>query len=85
LIFKEALHNAVRHAGCQRVEVQWRLTPYTLWLQIADDGAGFDAAHACSGNGLANLRRRAQEIEADLKLETRPGAGTTIKVSVPLQ
>ena len=85
LIFKEALHNAVRHARCQRVEVQWRLTPYTLWLQISDDGAGFDASRACSGNGMANLRRRAQEIGADLTLETGPGAGTKIKLSVPLQ
>lgn len=85
LIFKEALHNAVRHAHCQRVEVQWRLTPYTLWLNIHDDGAGFDASRPSSGNGMANLRRRAQEIGADLRLETYPGEGTTIKLSVPLQ
>lgn len=85
LIFKEALHNAVRHGQCRRVAVQWRLTPDELWLQIADNGTGFDVTRASSGNGLANLRRRAQEIGAALQLKSEPGAGTRLNLRVPLQ
>jgi signal transduction histidine kinase len=84
LLFKEALHNAVRHARCRRIEVRWRLYPRRLWLAIRDDGWGFDPAEVSAGNGLPSLRRRAAEIRADLRVATAPGRGTSIQVDVPL-
>jgi signal transduction histidine kinase len=84
LVFKEALHNAVRHAGCEHVVVRWRLGPRRLGVTIHDDGGGFDPSRAVAGHGLSNLRRRAAEIGGDLAIETAPGAGTTITLEVPL-
>ena len=80
LIASEALHNARRHAqakqvilGIERSGSRWR-----LW--IADDGRGVDLATPNSGMGLANMRRRATDIEAKLTLETN-GKGTTVSVA----
>jgi signal transduction histidine kinase len=86
LMFKEVVHNAARHADCTEVAVRWRLTRETLWLQIRDDGCGFDpAAVREGGHGLKSLQRRADEIGARLQVETMPGQGTTIAIAVPLQ
>jgi signal transduction histidine kinase len=85
LMFKEAVHNAVRHAGCTQIDVQWTLSRDILCLRICDDGSGFDPATVERGNGLANLQRRAAEIQATLSLDTAPGASTCVQIEVPLQ
>jgi signal transduction histidine kinase/ligand-binding sensor domain-containing protein len=84
LIFKEALHNAVRHAACSRVEVRWRISGKSLSLRIRDDGRGFDEGHATRGNGLRNIARRAAEIGASARVESAPDAGTCLELQVPL-
>jgi signal transduction histidine kinase len=85
LLVKEALHNAVRHAGCGSITVRWRLTADRLVVFIRDDGAGFDLSLASAGNGLDNLRRRAAAIHAGLRLDAAPGRGTCVEVNVPLR
>jgi signal transduction histidine kinase/ligand-binding sensor domain-containing protein len=84
LLVKEALHNAVRHSGCRRIEIRWRLSTHRLVLGVRDDGRGFDPNAAPTGNGLPNLRRRAAEIRAELRLEGIDGGGTCVAVDVPL-
>jgi signal transduction histidine kinase len=85
LLVKEAVHNAVRHAGCTSIEIRWRLTAHRLVLTIQDDGAGFDPSRTSAGYGLENLRRRAAEIHAELRLDAAPGGGTRVEVDVPLR
>ena len=84
LMFKEALHNAVKHARCTQVTVRWRLTRRTLWLRVWDDGEGFDPQAVARGNGLHNLRRRADDLSARFALEARPGQPTALELEVPL-
>jgi signal transduction histidine kinase len=81
LIYKELLHNVVRHARARRVAVRLDATDKTLALRVSDDGVGFDA-EAASGNGLANIRRRAAAIGAALEIEGRPGAGTDVLLTL---
>lgn len=83
-VFKEAIHNAVRHARCRRIEVQCRLSPRRLRLTIRDDGQGFDLTRLVPGNGLRNLQRRAAEMGAVAKVDSAPGLGTTVELDVPL-
>jgi signal transduction histidine kinase/sugar lactone lactonase YvrE len=83
-IFKEALHNIIKHAKAQNVTIEIALTECRLALTIRDDGAGMDPAAAPGGHGLRNMRRRAEEIGGQLKIESRPGAGTVIYLEVPL-
>lgn len=89
LIYKEALTNAARYAGAGTVQVTLRREPTYLLLTIRDDGRGFDPANPLrqnptGGNGLRNLQVRAQQLGGTLTITSRPGAGTTISLQLPL-
>ena len=87
-IAQEALSNIARHARAKNV----RLRLYqqrgsenpTLWLKIEDDGGGFDTTRPGAGMGLANVNVRAAEIGGRLHIESAPGEGTNLVVSVPI-
>lgn len=84
LIFKEIVHNAVRHAQCSHLSVRYRLTRRSVWMQICDDGRGFDREAIRENNGLRNMRFRAREIGAELSLATSPGGPTCYELSLLL-
>jgi ligand-binding sensor domain-containing protein len=85
-IGREALTNARKHANPNRIRVGVRFAPDRIHLIVTDDGAGFDVeASSRSGNGhfgLLGMRERAAEVGADLEVESRKGAGTTVSASV---
>jgi len=85
-IAQEALSNVARHARARRVTVHLGSAngPWAAELSIADDGAGFDPASIAAGRGLANLRARARELGAELRVDSAPGRGTRIGVRVPM-
>jgi signal transduction histidine kinase len=82
---REALSNAVRHAGASRVTIALALEAEALTLQITDDGHGFDVADAPSPGhrGLMNMRGRAESLGGALEI-TSSGDGTTVVLRVPL-
>lgn len=85
LIFKEALHNAARHAEAGRVDVRLdRRGDGRLVLEVRDDGLGFDPSRARAGHGLAGMERRAREIGAELSVDSRPGEGTSLTLRTPV-
>jgi signal transduction histidine kinase/ligand-binding sensor domain-containing protein len=91
LAFKEALHNAVKHAGASEVRVRLVIDEGGFTLCVEDDGRGFDPAQAreatpngspdriTTGHGLKNLQQRLQEIGGRCEIESRPATGTTVK------
>ena len=85
LICKEALHNAVKYADARNVTITMKSTGRALKLDIADDGKGFDPANTDSynGNGIPNMRVRAEAIGASFTIESSPGTGTRARLSVP--
>ena len=85
-IAREALSNAVRHAGATRTTVEIRAQEGEVRLEVADNGAGFDSTAPKSGHhsGLANMRRRAEALGGSLLVESAPGQGTRIIVTLPL-
>jgi len=83
LIFKECIHNVVRHSGCRRVQVAMEYRGHRLLLRLSDDGAGFAAAGVENGHGLDSMRRRAMEIGGKLEIVSQPGGGTRIELEVP--
>jgi len=85
LFLKEAVHNAVRHGKPSRVTIRWRVARRSLSLEISDDGGGFDPATAPRGTGLLSLRRRAHELGGTFTLDAAPGAGTLVRLDVPLR
>ncbi len=85
LIFKEAVTNAARHSRCTAVAVVFTVDGRDAVLSVSDDGIGFDRARPVEGNGLMSMRRRAERIGGTLRIESRPGTGTTIRFDVPLK
>jgi signal transduction histidine kinase len=81
-VAQEALANIGRHARASRVTVSLGKAHGTVRLTVQDDGAGFDAERAPRGQGIANMRARAEEFGGIFELETRPGGGTSIAVAV---
>jgi signal transduction histidine kinase len=91
LIVREVVNNAVKHADARLVRLGVRLDEglagSCVTLTIEDDGRGFDPHEpAADGHhfGLANIRRRADDIGGTLTLTSRPGSGTRVEVTAPL-
>jgi two-component sensor histidine kinase len=84
LIFKEAVSNAARHSGCTRATIALHLRDSKVLLEIADNGVGFDQSIEREGQGLRSLKRRAAASHGTLEISSEPGAGTIIKLSLPL-
>jgi len=79
LISKEAIHNAVKYSAATEIRYTVTRQENLLQVQISDNGKGFDPATLTSGgNGLKNMRKRAEEIEAELTINESCGKGTTI-------
>lgn len=85
LIFKESIHNIIKHAGCKSVEIELRTDGGNLILEVKDDGRGFDLDDASPhGHGLASIRERAAGIGGDVSIESTNGSGTRLVLNVPL-
>lgn len=86
LIFKEVLNNIVRHAEATKVEVEIDCKRSRLQLRIADNGKGFNNLDQefREGNGLRNLRMRAQAIGGSLRVRSALGEGTSVHLTVPM-
>jgi PAS domain S-box-containing protein len=84
-IAQEALNNALKHARAQTVRVLLDFQESATRLEVSDDGSGFEPAEADRGGGLGlrGMRERAQAIGGTLAVETAPGKGTTVHITVP--
>lgn len=78
LIFKEALNNSLRHSGCQEIELSVALQGRRLEVVLRDDGRGFDP-DGRRGNGLDNMRSRAERIGGRLSVEASRDNGTAVR------
>jgi two-component system sensor histidine kinase UhpB len=83
-VAQEALSNAARHSGADRVEVGVRrLDGGGVELIVGDNGRGFAFDESEGGLGIAGMRERALLIGGELTIESRPGRGTTVRLTVP--
>jgi signal transduction histidine kinase len=82
-VVQEALHNCARHAQARSVTVEVHRQPSQIVLTVEDDGRGFDARRV-RGLGLVGMEERVHHLGGDLRVKSRPGAGTTIAVVLPL-
>lgn len=87
LIFKEAVNNAAKYAEATEVELFLAYRKGLLLMKLSDNGKGFDADSCLQrqeGNGLQNMRKRAEEIGGKLEIQAAEGAGTSIELRVRL-
>jgi signal transduction histidine kinase len=87
-IGQEATTNALKHARAKNVRLRLRYEQRQVELTIYDDGCGFDAERALPSEaghfGLLGMRERAEKIGGALHIASQSGAGTTVRVTVPL-
>jgi PAS domain S-box-containing protein len=85
-VLQEALQNASKHSGVKRVEVQIREKSGEIQLMVKDLGRGFDVDTAKQGRGLGltSMSERVRLVNGTIAIESKPTAGTTIRVRVPL-
>jgi len=85
-ILQEAVHNASKHSGAGRVEVQLWEDPGEIHLVISDSGRGFNSETAPQGRGLGlvSMRERVRLVNGTIAIESMLNGGTTIHVRVPL-
>jgi signal transduction histidine kinase len=85
-VLQEALNNAVRHAGVRDVTAALRGTPTEIQLQVIDRGVGFDSEMMGRSDrlGLISMKERLNLVGGQIHVESRLGAGTTVRVRVPL-
>jgi len=86
-VLQEALSNAVKHSGARNYRVVLRRIGDELTLEVADDGRGFDVRAALMGHGLGlvSMQERLSLVNGEVHIDSKPGAGTTVRVSVSLR
>ncbi len=85
-ITQEALTNALRHGEATRISVLLQRRDHAVLAVIEDNGRGFDAAHRRETDrlGLLGIEERAALLGGTLRVQSRPGAGTTLFVELPV-
>jgi two-component system, NarL family, sensor kinase len=84
-IAQEAITNIIRHSNAQHATIQLILTPDQLQLEVEDDGQGFELAQVPKDRfGLTGMNERAKLLGGILCLESNPGGGTCVCVTLSL-
>lgn len=82
-VVAEALTNAHRHSGGNRLAVRLERLPRSLVVEVSDNGIGIPG-DATAGVGLRSMRERAEEIGGSLTVTNRDGGGTVVRAELPL-
>jgi two-component sensor histidine kinase len=82
LIFKEAVNNLVKYAEASAATVQVVIDHRNIHLEVSDNGKGFDENIIIPGNGIQNMKQRAEKWNADLIVRSSPGKGTMISLEM---
>ncbi|MCM5529112.1 sensor histidine kinase [Parasegetibacter sp. NRK P23] len=82
-IVQEATNNAMKYAEAGNIHISIGKTDNDFLFEVRDDGKGFKEAGTAEGNGLLNMRKRAQELGRELLLESGAERGTKVSFRVP--
>jgi signal transduction histidine kinase len=83
-IAQEALANVARHSAARHVDLLLRDEKGVIRMEITDDGCGFDPRGEHAGMGLVSMRERAEALNGDVVIESEPGRGARISVTLPV-
>jgi PAS domain S-box-containing protein len=81
-VVQEALANARRHSDARRVSVAVGTRDGSIWLEVSDDGRGFDPTTVSAGVGTRGMRQRARTLGGDLRVRSKPGEGTSVHLEL---
>ena len=84
-VARESLVNAARHSGASEIQLGLARQGESLQMIISDSGSGFDTSTVeADHGGLHGMQQRITALAGQLEIESAPGSGTTIRVTVPL-
>ncbi len=78
----EAVTNAARHSGADRVSLSLERDGQRVRMRVSDNGCGFDTAAAVSGFGLISMRERAQSVGGEIRVRAAPGRGSDVELAL---
>jgi two-component system sensor histidine kinase UhpB len=83
-IAQESLTNIARHAHTQHASILLKRDQAQIRLRIHDDGCGYTLTQQHTGSGQIGMRERATQLKGTLRIQSQPGLGTTVQVTLPL-
>ena len=83
-LIQEGLNNILKHARATVVMLEIRKEAEEVWMQLEDNGVGFDSCSQKPGMGLNGMNERAKIIGGTFQLKTVPGEGTRIRIRIPI-
>jgi len=84
-IMQEALANVTKHSSAQSVDVTLRFSDHSVEFCLNDDGVGFDVLQQYDGMGLDSMRERVESLQGDFSIQSEPGRGTKICITIPIE
>ena len=81
---QESLQNAVKHAKCENIVLDFSTGDNHLKMLLKDDGIGFDFGKKKRGIGIRNIRSRIKKINGSWHIDSKPGSGTTVELTIPI-
>lgn len=85
LVYKEAINNIAKYSGASRVNISLLCHDKKLVLNIKDNGAGFNIAESVSGNGIANMKKRAAMLNGSITIQSEKKLGTKVELIIPVK
>ncbi|MFD2586800.1 ATP-binding protein [Croceitalea marina] len=83
-IIQECIQNCIKHSRCTKINISLNTKGNEIILKIKDDGVGFNVKKGKRGIGLRNITSRIDKINSGININSGPGIGTEIKITVPL-
>lgn len=90
-IIQEAINNAIKYSGATKITVSLKQTASELIITVKDEGKGFDteltqarSGNLESGRGFFNMYERTEYVNGNLEIQSQPGQGTTVRLTVPV-
>jgi signal transduction histidine kinase len=79
LILKEAINNAIKHSKCSIIHLDANARKDVIEVSVTDDGIGLDENNIDHGNGIKNIKQRAESIGGRVKWKSSPSQGTSVR------
>ncbi len=82
---KEAVHNVIKHAKAEEVNLRVGLVGRLLTISVQDDGRGFEPSDNTAGSGLNNMQRRLADIGGNCRIQSQGGRGTAVEINLAIK
>jgi signal transduction histidine kinase len=83
--WQEAIHNALKHGACSQIKIDVTIEGQNMIITITDNGIGFnDAIPKSGGNGLLNMKKRAEDLGGSFEIHSEAGKGSRVEFRIPV-